>query len=286
VSFKLYKVGSPTYMITIGLYEAGADNKPTGSDLASTTLAASSLTTAAAWHEYRFPTGYEVTAGTKYALVLSATGGASGNLVYWRVNTAGAYSRGMKATSANQGTSWTTSSAQDFMFKEGQNPPKWYEQYTTGANAASGVMSTSWLSQTFTPETTHTFKAVSFQLYKVGSPTYTATIGLYAAGADDKPTGPALASTTFLASSLTTTATWYEYQFPTGYPVTAGTKHALVLSATDGASGNLAYWRVRAIVSGPDDHRGQASQRCPGTNVVGDDHGNRLDWGDSGEFWG
>jgi len=51
--------------------------------------------------------------------VLSAADGAAGNLVYWRVNTTGTYSRGLKATSANQGTSWTTNSAHDFMFKEG-----------------------------------------------------------------------------------------------------------------------------------------------------------------------
>jgi hypothetical protein len=120
----------------------------------------------------------------------------------------------------------------------------WYEQYTTGASAASGVMGTSWLAQTFTPMTSHTLDAVSLQLYKAGSPTYTVTIGLYTAGTDDKPTGSALASTTFLASSLTTTATWYDYEFSTGYAVVAGTKYAIVLSATDGVSGTMVYWRV------------------------------------------
>jgi hypothetical protein len=165
-------------------------------------------------------------------------------MVYWRVNTAGAYSRGMKAISADQGVSWTTGSAADFMFKEGQNPPMWYEQYTTGASAASGVMSTSWLSQTFTPVTAHTFNAVSLQLYKAGSPTYAVTIGLYLAGTDDKPTGSVLTSTTFLASSLTTAAAWYDFQFSTGYGVTAGTKYVIVLSAMDGASGTMVYWRV------------------------------------------
>jgi hypothetical protein len=242
VSLQLYKAGSPTYVVTISLHATTGD-VPTGSALASTTFQASSLTTTATWYDYEFSTGCAVTAGTKYALVLSATDGAAGNLVYWRVNTAGAYSRGMKATSAVQGTSWTTNSAQDFMFKEGQNPPVWYEQYTTGASAASGVMNASWLSQTFTPVTTHTFNAVSLQLYKAGSPTYTVTISLYAT-TGDVPTGSALASTTFLASSLATTATWYDFQFSTAYEVTSGTKYAIVLSATDGAVGTLVYWRV------------------------------------------
>jgi internalin A len=244
VSLKLYKVGSPTYTVTISLYAAGSDNKPTGSVLASSTFLASSLTTTASWYTFEFSTGYGVAAGTRYALVLSATDGAAGNLVYWRVNTAGTYGRGMKALSANQGASWTTGSAQDLMFKEGQNPPMWYEQFATGDSAASGVYGGCWASQSFAPVTTHTLSLVSLRLYKVGSPTYTVTIGLYAAGSDNKPTGSALASTTFPVSSLTTTATWYTFEFSTGHEVTAGTKYALVLSATEGATGNLVYWRV------------------------------------------
>jgi predicted GH43/DUF377 family glycosyl hydrolase len=249
VSFRLYRAGSPTYAVTIGLYAAGMGDKPTGSALANTTFLASSLTTAAVWYEYQFPTGYAVTAGTKYALVLSATEGASGSMVYWRVNTAGTYGGGMKALSANQGTSWATFPAQDFMFREGQNPPKWYEQFTIGDSAASGIYTGFWTSQSFTPVATHSLDQVSLKLYRTGSPTYTVTIGLYEAGLDDKPTGPALASTTFSASSLTTTATWYDYQFSTGYAVTAGTKYALVLSATSGSAGTMVYWRVNAAGS-------------------------------------
>jgi hypothetical protein len=244
VSLQLYKVGSPAYTVTINLYAAGADDKPTGSPLASTTFLASSLTTTSTWYDYQFPTGYALAAGTKYALVLSATGGASGTMAYWRVNTAGTYGGGMKASSADQGVAWTTNSAADFMFKEGHSLTVWHEQYTTGASAASGVMSSSWLAQTFTPMTSHTLNTVSLQLYKVGSPTYTVAISLCASGADDKPTGSALASTTFLASSLATSATWYEFQLSTGCEVTTGTKYAIVLSATEGASGNLVYWRV------------------------------------------
>ena len=119
VSLQLYKLGSPAYTVTVSLYAAGTDDKPTGSALTSTTFAASSLTTAAAWYEYQFSTGYAVTAGTKYALVLSATGGDTSNIAYWRVNTAGTYSGGMKASSTDNGVNWTTNSAQDFMFKEG-----------------------------------------------------------------------------------------------------------------------------------------------------------------------
>jgi hypothetical protein len=244
VSFYLYKVGSPTYTVTIGLYAAGSDDRPTGSALCNTAFSASSLTTAAKWYEYDFTTGYQVTAGMKYALVLSADSGSLSNIVYWRVNTAGTYSRGMRATSTNQGSTWTTNLSYDLGFKEGQYPPRWYEQFTAGDSAASGVYTGFWISQSFAPVTTHTLNQVSFKLYKVGSPTYTVTVSLHAAGSDNKPTGPALCSTTFLASSLTTAATWYTYQFSTGYELTAGTEYALVLSASGGASGNMVYWRT------------------------------------------
>jgi hypothetical protein len=249
VSFPLYKKGSPTYAVTISLFAGSTDNTPTGTALATTTFLASSLTTTPTWYTYQFSTGYQVVAGTKYALVLSADSGNLDNLVYAGVNTHAwllfGYRRGMRGFCADAGGTWTTKPTQDMAFLEGQRVT-WYEQYATGCDVASGVYNGFWPAQTFTPATSHTLNTVSLRLYKVGSPTYTVTIGLHAAGSDDKPTGPALASTTFLASSLTTSPMWYTYQFSTGYAVAAGTKYALVFSATDGASGTMVYWRVDA----------------------------------------
>lgn len=243
VSLHLYKVGSPTYTVYLRLYAAGTDDKPTGSVLARTSFPASTLTTSARWCQFQFPTGYKVTAGKKYALVISAAAGTSGNMVYWPLNTAGAYTRGMRATSTSQGYTWTTNSKHDFMFAEGQNLAKWCEQNTV-SNTASGVTSGSWQSQSFTPVTSHYLNAVSLCLYKIGSPNYTVSISLYLAGSDNKPTGSALRTTTFGSTSLTTTATWHEFKFSNAYYVTAGTRYALVVSATSGASGNLVCWRV------------------------------------------
>jgi hypothetical protein len=243
VSLCLYKVGVPTYTVTVALYQDGTDDKPVmGTPLCSTTFAASSLTATPTWYNFGFSPGYQVSAGTKYALVLSANSGSMGTMVWAKVNTAGTYSGGMRGYSTDLGNNWTTNPLYDIVFREGQRTPAdgWYEQFTTLGYGASGVYSGQWVSQTFTPSTSHYFTAASFCLYRVGIPTYTVTIALYQAGTDDKPVmGTPLSSTTFAASTLSSIATWYTYQFPTAYRVTAGTKYAVVLSATGGSTGTM-----------------------------------------------
>jgi hypothetical protein len=121
VSLYLYKQGAPTYTVTIAIYAVDTNHKPTGSALRSTTFAASSLTTRATWHTYKFSTGCQVSAGVEYTIVLSGSGGNSTNRVVARVNTSGGYSRGVRGYSLNGGTTWLLSSAQDMAFKEGQS---------------------------------------------------------------------------------------------------------------------------------------------------------------------
>ena len=153
------------------------------------------------------------------------------------VNNGNVYSRGLLGYSADSGTSWTAMSSCDMAFGEGQSPPAspWYEQ-STASNTDWTVYTPIQRYQTFTPVTAHTCNTVQFQLWKVGSPSFTVTIALYRTDGSHKPTGSALASTTFAASSLTTTATWQQYVFATGYPLQAGTEYALVLSGNGGSS--------------------------------------------------
>jgi hypothetical protein len=120
VSLYLYKQGSPNYAVTIGLYNVDANNKPTGAPLCSTTVAASSLTTTATWYTCTFATGCQVSAGSKYAIVLSGNGGDYSNRVNVRYNMSGGYSRGVFGSSSNSGGTWSVSSYQDMAFKEGQ----------------------------------------------------------------------------------------------------------------------------------------------------------------------
>jgi internalin A len=246
VSLYLYKQGAPDYTVTIGIYSVGANHKPTGSPLCSTTFAASSLTTTAGWRTYTFSTGCPVSAGVEYAIVLSGNGGNSSNRVVVRVNTAGGYSGGVRGYSLNGGATWLLSSAQDMAFKEGQSSvgaPTWYEQLTS-SNTGTYLYGQDWRYQTFTPSTSHTLNMVSLYLYKQGAPDYTVTIGIYAVGANHKPTGSPLCTTTFAASLLTTTANWYTFTFSSGCPVSAGVEYAIVLSGDGGNSSNRVVVRV------------------------------------------
>jgi hypothetical protein len=65
-------------------------------------------------------TGCQVTAGSKYAIVLSCNGGDYSNRVNVRYNMSGGYSGGVFGSSMNSGGSWSVSSYQDMAFKEGQ----------------------------------------------------------------------------------------------------------------------------------------------------------------------
>jgi len=59
----------------------------------------------------------------------------------------------------------------------------------------------------------------------VENPDYPVTIAPYNAEASHKPTGAALCSTSFNASSLTTPAPWYDFRFDTGCQVNAKCLH-------------------------------------------------------------
>ena len=101
---------------------------------------------------------------------------------------------------------------------------------------------------TFTPTRSHRLDYVSLCLYKQGAPAYTVTLSIYATDNMHQPVGPALSSTSFLASSLTTASVWREYRFSEGYEVSAGTEYALVISGDGGDSANKVI--IRTNVTG------------------------------------
>jgi hypothetical protein len=249
VSFYVYKQGAPDYTVTVAIYAVDANHKPTGSPLCTTTFAASSVTSRAIWHNCIFATGYPVSAGVEYAIVLSGDGGDGRNRVVVRVNTAGGYGGGMRGYSINGGAKWYVVSGQDMAFREGQNPlgnTGWYEQFAH-SNTGTYVYGQDWRYQTFTPSMSHYLNTVSLYLYKQGAPDYTVTIGIYAVGAKHKPTGSPLCTTTFTASSLSTAASWRTYTFSSGCVVSAGVEYAIVLSGDGGNSSNRVVVRVNTV---------------------------------------
>ena len=244
VSLRLYKVGNPVYTATIGLYNVDANHQPTGMPLCSTTFAASGLTTAAAWRNYRFNTGCLLSEGTEYAIVLSGTTSTSSTMMV-AISATGGYDAGECGFSSGGGA-WQALAGEDIAFKEGQDP--WCAQYTTHITARA-VGGLNQAVQTVTPSSSHYFEYASFCFYRIGSPAYNVTIALYRADASHQPTGAQLCSATFNAASLSgsnswATATWYEYRLRTGYLVSANTEYAIVLSGDGGGTGNTVMVRM------------------------------------------
>jgi len=129
VKLKLFRTGAPG-TVTVSI-RATSGGQPTGSDLCSGTTSGDTLTTSAPgeWREITLGSGYALSAGTTYAIVVRATGGNFSNLLYSRVDTFSTYGGGMYLLSANSGSSWTSGSPYDLMFEEWGNATVGWETY-------------------------------------------------------------------------------------------------------------------------------------------------------------
>lgn len=119
VKLRLYRVGSPG-TITVGI-KATSAHLPTGDDLCAGTTDGDTLTTdtAGEWREIALGSGYTLTAGTKYAIVLRISGGSTSDCIRWRrLFDSPTYAGGNRASSLNGGSSWVTESTTDMMFEE------------------------------------------------------------------------------------------------------------------------------------------------------------------------
>lgn len=116
VKLKLSRGNSPG-TITVSI-RATDGVHPTGPDLTSGTTDGDTLTTSPAggWREIAL-TSYNLTGGTKYAIVLRAPGGDGSNYVDWRYDSTGGYAGGNFEHSLNSGTTWMTYADFDFMFE-------------------------------------------------------------------------------------------------------------------------------------------------------------------------
>ncbi len=169
----------------------------------------------------------------------------SGTQITANITISGSATLGSRNVSVT--TPWGTTTLTNGFTVNTPSLPGWYEQFTT-ASSGSSLYGANWRYQTFTPTTSHVINMVSLYLYKQGTPNYTVTISIYSVDANNQPTGTPLCSTTFAASSLTTTATWYTYTFATGCQVSAGSRHAIVLSGSGGDFSNRV--NVRYNMSG------------------------------------
>jgi hypothetical protein len=121
--FFLSRTGNPTGTLTAKLYAItgtyGTSSVPTGSALVtSSTLATTLVPTTQALVTFYFPTAYKLVVGTRYAILLDATGvtGDASNLISIGQDTTSPTHGGNKFVSANGGTSYTSSNTVDVCF--------------------------------------------------------------------------------------------------------------------------------------------------------------------------
>ena len=122
VKLMLYRSGSPG-TVTVSI-RATSGGLPTGSDLCSGTTNGDTLTTLASgeWREITLGSGYSLSAGTQYAIVVRAPAATAGNLLFWRLDrTSPGYTGGESTGSSDSGSSWSPISIADYMFEEWGN---------------------------------------------------------------------------------------------------------------------------------------------------------------------
>jgi hypothetical protein len=123
VKLKIWRFGS-CGTITVSI-RATSSGLPTGSDLCSGTRTQNDISqnTSGEWHEITLGSGYDLVAGTKYAIVVRAPSGNSSNNLYWRSDQSSpTYSGGTYCHSSDYGASWSVYASEDTMFEEWGEP--------------------------------------------------------------------------------------------------------------------------------------------------------------------
>lgn len=123
VKLKLGKIGSPG-TFTVSIRATDGSGHPTGADLTSGSINANILPayTACEWKDIPL-TDYDLSANTKYAIVMRAPSGSPGDEVARRMDeTSPTYAGGCIEVSTDSGSSWASQSGYDFMFEEHFGP--------------------------------------------------------------------------------------------------------------------------------------------------------------------
>jgi len=153
VQVLVYKAGTPgTCILSL---RATSASQPTGSDITSASIDTTSITTSATGEWITVDvTDHEVMSGTMYAWVMRCpSGNESTNRLRWRAdNSSPSYAGGAVNLSGDSGSSWTTYTGYDFLFRN-------YEHVSAGGGTTVTTTVTS------TSEFTNTTQDIANGLY-------------------------------------------------------------------------------------------------------------------------
>jgi len=129
--FQIYRTGA-AHDVTVDLKATDVNGKPTGSALTTATISAASIGTSWSWAVATF-TEYEMTADTKYALVLHCNACTNSEYINWNTDESSpTYTGGNTGWSTDSGSTWTMYDSIDSMF----------ETWTHSAAAATSTTAT------------------------------------------------------------------------------------------------------------------------------------------------
>lgn len=268
VGLQLYKGSGDTpgvYTISIrAAADGGSGILPTGPDLASGTFYTNNLSKysqSAGWIYIPFTALASIVSGNHYAIVIQASAGSSiSNLVYWNYtassNTPDVDAVDSKATSANQGSTWTkVAGAVSQAFRCFGGEWSWDEDTSllsvhnynvTGYLPIGSLSGATWVNQIFKCEVASRITSIKLKMYRSGSPgTITASLQLLDGSRD--PDGSDIVGTvgTYNGDSLTTDTDgeWVEFTC-SGVDLTLGTEYAIVVRALSGDNSNWAAVKI------------------------------------------
>jgi len=117
VKLRLYRSGNPG-TINVEIY-ATSGGYPTGDALCSGTTDGNTLATGSPyeWRQITLGAGYQLSTGIKYAIVVKALSGNSGNSLWWRYRGTSGYEGGNIIISFNSGGAWSDYANYDSMFE-------------------------------------------------------------------------------------------------------------------------------------------------------------------------
>jgi len=105
-------------VLTVAIYNAGSDDKPTGSALASDTMTPGDVDTTATWYEFDY-TPFALTNGNKYAIVTHLTGTTSDypSAIRVRRDNSDGLATGDYCQSTDTGSTWDCGGTADQLFE-------------------------------------------------------------------------------------------------------------------------------------------------------------------------
>jgi len=118
VNLYLERTGSPGDL-TVSIRNTSSD-EPSGGDLCFETVDGDLLADSIEWVEFDMGAGYDLVAGTKYAIVIRCPSGSASNWILWGsdASATSTYAGGWHYESTNSGVDWTGITQFDFLFEE------------------------------------------------------------------------------------------------------------------------------------------------------------------------